>query len=117
MKCVLDAQLPLRLATRLREAGWDVVHSSELPLGNRTSDDEMSRFADIEGRVLISKDRDFLNSYLVRGTPQRLLWVTVGNTTNHELTELFYLNLSLIEKAFSASNCVELRKREVVVHR
>ena len=117
MKCVLDAQLPMRLAVWLNELGWDVVHSSELPSGNRSSDDEMSRFADQEGRILISKDRDFLDAYLVRGTPKRLLWVTVGNTTNDELRDLFSSNRSLIERAFSTSNCVELRKREIVVHR
>lgn len=31
MKFLVDAQLPLRLARYLREAGHDVVHTRELP--------------------------------------------------------------------------------------
>lgn len=49
--------------------GHDSVHSSELPDGNRTSDTRMSELSDAEGRVVVTKDRDFCHSHLLRGTP------------------------------------------------
>lgn len=38
MKFLIDAQLPRRLCKWLREAGHDVVHTLDLPLGNATPD-------------------------------------------------------------------------------
>lgn len=38
MKFLVDAQLPRRLAGRLREAGHEAIHTLDLPLGNRTTD-------------------------------------------------------------------------------
>jgi hypothetical protein len=35
---LVDAQLPARLAAFLGAAGHDVVHTSQLPAGNRTTD-------------------------------------------------------------------------------
>ncbi|MGD0310275.1 MAG: DUF5615 family PIN-like protein [Acidobacteriota bacterium] len=42
MKFLLDAQLPPRLAIRLRSFGHECSHTRELPLGNRTPDSTIS---------------------------------------------------------------------------
>ena len=39
MKFLADAHLPLHLAYQLREAGYDTIHTRDLPLENRTPDD------------------------------------------------------------------------------
>lgn len=38
MNWLIDAQLPRRLAHRLRTEGEDVLHALDLPDGNRTTD-------------------------------------------------------------------------------
>ena len=38
MNWLVDAQLPSRLARRLRERGEDAIHTLDLPDGNRTTD-------------------------------------------------------------------------------
>jgi hypothetical protein len=38
MKFLIDAQLPRRLAHQLRAAGFETIHTLDLPQGNRTSD-------------------------------------------------------------------------------
>jgi predicted nuclease of predicted toxin-antitoxin system len=43
MKFIVDAHLPKTLAYSLREKGFDVLHTSELPAGNDTSDTEINR--------------------------------------------------------------------------
>lgn len=45
MNFLVDAQLPRRIAHRLREFGYDVVHTLNLPNGNRTADDEINSLA------------------------------------------------------------------------
>jgi predicted nuclease of predicted toxin-antitoxin system len=39
---LVDAQLPRRLALRLRDAQHDVLHTLDLPNGNRTTDAEIN---------------------------------------------------------------------------
>lgn len=36
MKFLVDAQLPRRLVKRFREAGFEAIHTLDLPMGNRT---------------------------------------------------------------------------------
>ncbi|CAB4852559.1 unannotated protein [freshwater metagenome] len=57
MRFLVDAQLPASVARLLRDAGHDAVHTSELADGNRTTDAELCRIADGDGRVVVSKDR------------------------------------------------------------
>lgn len=52
VRFLLDAQLPSRLARQLASGGHDVVHTSGLPDGNRTSDAEIARRTDAEDRVV-----------------------------------------------------------------
>jgi predicted nuclease of predicted toxin-antitoxin system len=64
VKFLVDAQLPRRLASELAAAGHDVVHTLDLPKGNRTADAVINRRALTEGRVVVTKDRDFVTSFL-----------------------------------------------------
>ena len=65
MKFVVDAQLPLKLAVALTAAGHDAVHTLNLTDKNRSSDTFISRIADSEARIVISKDADFVTSHIV----------------------------------------------------
>ncbi len=44
--------------------------------------------ADRDGRVVVTKDDDFVQSFLLRNTPQRLMLVASGNIGNTELERL-----------------------------
>jgi len=65
VKFLIDAQLPRRLARRLGTVGHDAVHTLDLPAGNRTTDAEICRLANLDDRVVVTKDADFVNSYLL----------------------------------------------------
>ena len=54
MKFLVDAQLPRRLSRQLRVSGHDVVHTLDLPSGNRTTDAEIMRIADSEERIVVT---------------------------------------------------------------
>jgi predicted nuclease of predicted toxin-antitoxin system len=108
VRFLLDAQLPLRLARQLSAAGHDVVHASELPDGNRTTDAEIARRADAEDRVVVTKDSDFRASHLLRSKPRRLLIVATGNISNNDLLALFSEHLDAIVAAWTkcaSSSC------------
>lgn len=117
MKFLVDAQLPVRLARQLSRAGHDARHTSELPRGNRTSDAELVSLADAENRVVVTKDRDFRDSHLLRAAPGRLLVVTTGNVGNADLLGLFDSHLDLVVGALEEVRFVELGPDRMIVHR
>ena len=62
MKFLVDAHLPLHLAYRLQDAGYDTIHTRDLPLENRTPDGTINQISVDEKRIVITKDADFVNS-------------------------------------------------------
>ncbi|TVR46476.1 MAG: hypothetical protein EA425_17185 [Puniceicoccaceae bacterium] len=116
MKFLDDAQLPKRLATQLNQLNHDARHTYDLSLGNRTGDDEIARIADQDGAVVVTKDLDFLDAHLLRGSPAKLLMVSTGKISNRVLLELFEAHIALIVDALHQSNLVELNQSGLMVH-
>jgi len=116
MKFIVDAQLPRRLALELVAHGHDATHSLDLPLGNRSADEDITAVAIKENRIVVTKDADFVRSYLLRGEPPKLLLVSAGNVGNDELCALFTGNLGALEKAFVGASFVEISRSALTVH-
>ncbi|HLF96301.1 MAG TPA: DUF5615 family PIN-like protein [Methylococcaceae bacterium] len=116
MKFLVDAQLPRRLALWLAENGHDALHTLDLPLGNHTSDAEIIARADREQRVVVTKDDDFVQSFLLSGEPARLLLIATGNVSNAELEKLIRENLAYIETALDKHRFLELNRDALVIH-
>jgi len=117
MKFIVDAHLPVRLKNWLIEKGYDVLHTSDLPNKQFTSDIEIIEIAKKDKRIVITKDSDFYKYNLIKGIPQRILFVTTGNIVNKELIRLFELNFSTIEASFnSGSNVIEISNNSITVH-
>lgn len=116
MKFLVDAQLPRRLSYFLQSMGEESVHTLDLPLGNVTKDSEIKQLADIEDRVVITKDLDFYDSFIFSGSPRKLLLVATGNVKNQELLLLFEKNLSVILSLFAHHKVVEISSSEIIVH-
>lgn len=94
MKFIVDAQLPKRLCDVLKQLGADCVHTLDLPHSNKTSDDFIIKLSEAENRVVITKDRDFLQSHLLLKKPGKLLLVNTGNIHNNLLLVLFQQHFS-----------------------
>jgi predicted nuclease of predicted toxin-antitoxin system len=116
MKFLVDAQLPVRLARLLQTAGYDAIHTKDLPQQNATTDTEINAISIQESRVVISKDTDFLNSFLIRQQPYKLLQLTTGNITNAELEALFFNNLPQLVELFQQHSLIEMSRDAIVVH-
>ncbi len=116
MNFLIDAQLPRRLVLLLRQAGHDTIHTLDLPHGNRTSDAEINSWAASEQRVVITKDADFVNSFLVFGQPYKLLLISTGNVPNAELLLLFTTYLPQISRELEDHSYLELSRTAVIVH-
>lgn len=113
---LIDAHLPRRLAHAFTAWGFDAVHTIDLPLGNATTDSELNRISIEERRIVVTKDADFIESFLISGKPYKLLLVSTGNIKNQALHELFEKNLHQIVQLFETSRFVELDVRFIVTH-
>jgi len=116
MKLLVDAQLPLRLAIWLKDAGHDALHTLDLPQANLTPDGEVIAVADQDGRIVVTKDDDFVQTFLIQGKPQRLLLISTGNISNNDLLALISKNIEAIARAFESAAYVEIGRESLVVH-
>lgn len=116
MNFLVDAQLPRRLAYRMRDFGHDVLHTLDLPLRNRTPDSAIKELSLREKRIVVSKDGEFVDSMILQGEPYQLLLVSTGNIKNAELERLFMQNLTQIVKAFEQHSFVEIDRTAVTIH-
>ncbi len=118
MKFLVDAQLPHRLADWLNTKGFDAVHTLDLPLGNQTPDAIINDVSIAEDRMVITKDSDFVDSFLLHKMPTKLLLISTGNIRNTELEALFYANIEKLREVLkSGSEFVELTRTAIIVHR
>ena len=116
MRFLVDAQLPRRLARRLREGGHDAVHTLDLPDGNRTTDAEINRRSVEEARIVVTKDADFVDSLLLQGVPYKLLLIATGNIRNSELERVLLGVLSDLEAGFRDYRFAELDRAALRFH-
>ena len=97
--------------------GEDALHPSDLSQGNRTSDREIIAFAVEEGRIVITKDKDFIEYRIVHEQPDQLLMVSTGNIVNRDLLALFEANFPAMKSLFEAgTKAIEVNHESITVH-
>ena len=116
MNFLIDAQFPRRLAHQLRATGFETTHTLDLPDGNRTTDQELITFSLAQHCVLVTKDSDFVESFLLKHEPWKLLLVSTGNIGNDELLRLFQLNIDLLAESFKIFDFIELNRTSMICH-
>ncbi len=87
------------------------------PCGNRTPDKLINDLSIKEQRIVITKDSDFMDSFLLYKKPYKLLLISTGNLRNVELEMLFQTNIETLKQAFKAGfEFVELNRTAIVAH-
>jgi predicted nuclease of predicted toxin-antitoxin system len=115
MKFLIDAHLPKRMCVWLTAAGCDALHTLDLPAGNRTPDEDIIQLADADGRIVVTKDEDFVTSHLVNGRPAKLLLVSTGNIVNADLERLLTPLLPTLLAEFASATFIELTRSGLIV--
>jgi len=115
-KFLLDAQLPRSFKSVFAEFGLECIHTLDLPEQNRTIDSELLRLNEEDGSVIVTKDNDFVESYLVTNKPKKLLLISCGNMRNPQLLALFHSNIERIAREFEFNNYIEIDTEEIIIH-
>jgi predicted nuclease of predicted toxin-antitoxin system len=88
VKFLIDAQLPPALAQFLRDAGHEAKHVVEIGL-ERSDDSSIRNRAVSDGAVIVTKDEDFAARIQIDHELPPVVWLRIGNCSNHELLGCF----------------------------
>ena len=110
MKFLLDAQLPPSLKQIFILKGYDCIHTLDLESGNETSDKIINAVSVAEQRILITKDSDFFDSFIVKKEPYKLILVKLGNTSKNELIKFFSDRFTEIIEEIKVEDMILLSK-------
>ena len=95
--------------------GHAATHTLDLPDGNRTPDAEIVAWATDHGAIVVTKDSDFVQHFILTGRPALLL-ISTGNISNADLDALLISNFSAIDSAFRSARFVELTTTALIIH-
>ena len=98
MKFICDVHMPIRLSKFLGTHAVESIHINQVLNGSSTSDQRISEYADQNDYIVITKDTDFRNSYLLNRTPRKLIRVCLGNIANDRLIQRFENQLATIRQ-------------------
>lgn len=104
MRFLLDQDIYASTARHLVDLGHDVVRAAELGL-SRAADEELLETAQEEGRVFVTRDRDFGRIVFLRQKRHAVLYLRMQPSTqdaaHEELTEVLKtLSASELARAF-----------------
>jgi predicted nuclease of predicted toxin-antitoxin system len=109
VKFLVDNQLPTVLAQYLRKCGFDCQHVLEVGLGDAL-DSDICRYAELQGRIIISKDEDFFYFAKQREAKIKVIWVRLGNCRTPALLAAFERSWPSIESCLKTGDrIIEIR--------
>ena len=96
MKLLLDQNLSPKLVSRLADLFPGSSHVQSLGLGCAT-DEEIWQSARLNDFAIVTKDEDFNNASVVRGSPPKVIWLQLGNCTTAQVEAVFRARFADIE--------------------
>ncbi len=96
MKLLFDQNLSPRLVTRLADLFPDSSHVQTEGLGC-ADDDQVWEHARLNGFAIVTKDADFNNLSVMRGSPPKVIWLLLGNCTTSKVEAVLRARLADIE--------------------
>ena len=109
MNFLIDAQLPPALARWIAEQGHNAVHVFDLGLHTAT-DTVIWEEARKRNAVILSKDEDFVDRWLLKPQGVTLVWIRKGNCSNKVLVDwLMPLWPNILTRLAQGEKLIEIR--------
>jgi predicted nuclease of predicted toxin-antitoxin system len=96
MKLLLDQNVSPKLVQRLADLFPGSAHVRSVGL-DRADDDQVWEYARQSGFSIVTKDEDYDEMSVVRGSPPKVIWLQMGNCTTAELESSFRTRFAEIE--------------------
>jgi predicted nuclease of predicted toxin-antitoxin system len=117
-RLIVDTQLPPSLAEFFRRRGFDATHIVDYPLGALTQDDEIISIATNEKRIVVTKDMDFFDHFMLKNYPPAILLLQLGNIKNRELFVFIQNHLNTIYELFTENikRLVLINQHKIIIY-
>ena len=102
MNFICDVNIAIRVSKFLVAQGAVAIHVNQLAGKWNTPDRTIRALADAKGLVVVTKDTDFRESFLLQGTPKKLLHVCLGNAATEDVIELLRTNWLILTRYATA---------------
>jgi predicted nuclease of predicted toxin-antitoxin system len=111
---LLDQNISFRVVRALQAIYPGCCQVRELGLEN-ASDFEISKYAKQHGLAIVTFDLDFYELSLVHGSPPKIIWLRIGNSTSQALVGLLQEKSSIVyafltAPDFETVHCLEIRR-------
>lgn len=64
---------------------------------DRASEEQVWEYARLNGFAIVTKDEDYNNLSVIRGSPPKVIWLQLGNCTTDQIEALFCARFTDIE--------------------
>jgi predicted nuclease of predicted toxin-antitoxin system len=97
VKLLFDQNISFRIVKKVEDI---LPFSSQVRLLGleNTRDAEIWEYAKSNNFTIVTFDTDFYDLSLIKGTPPKIIWLRIGNTSTISLIECLRLNLGLIRE-------------------
>jgi len=118
LKFFVDTQLPPSLAEFFRRRNFNATHVIDYPSGVLTNDKEIIKIAKLENRIVVTKDSDFFDNYILNGYPPSVFLLQLGNIKNSELFSIIDNRLDKIKSIFEKyeKSLIILKRNEIILY-
>ncbi|MBK7763982.1 MAG: DUF5615 family PIN-like protein [Bacteroidetes bacterium] len=97
MKLLLDQNISFRIVKKIQD--FLPLASQVKLLGLENSDDyEIWEYAKLNDYTIVTFDTDFYDMSLIKGTPPKIIWLRIGNTSTKNLVVCLLNNVELIKE-------------------
>ena len=95
MKLLFDQNISFRIVKKVEAF---LPHSSQVRLLGleNAKDSDIWEYAKNNDYTIITFDTDFYDLSLIKGTPPKIIWLRIGNTSTTSLIDCLKLNFELI---------------------
>ena len=95
MKLLFDNNLSNKLVARLADIYVGSTQTRLIGLA-RAADPEVWFYARTHGYVIVSKDNDYAELAILRGSPPKVVWLRLGNCSSSAVEQLLRENVAVM---------------------
>jgi predicted nuclease of predicted toxin-antitoxin system len=96
MKLLFDQNVSPKLVSRLADLFPGSSHVQSIGL-DCADDDRVWEYARLNGFAIVTKDEDYNNLSVLRGSPPKIIWLQTGNCTTAQIEAVFRARFADIE--------------------
>lgn len=116
MKFLCDVHISFKILNFIKIHFEGSVHVNNILDSYSTKDSDIITYADENDYTILTKDKDFKNSYLLKQKPKKPIKINLGNISNLEIINILKNNVIEIKNLEEKSNfMLEISKENLLL--